>query len=146
MLIGEYRSKLGERKRISIPVQIRKKLGKQLIITRGYENSLVIVNKKMWERITKDIVDGSFIDKNTRDISRFLVGSASELTCDAQGRFVIPKALYEYSELGKKGEEVVFVGLVNWVEVWSKEKWEERIKYVSKNADKISKELTDATK
>jgi len=84
-------------------------------------------------------MNGSFINKNIRDTSRFLVGSAKEVSTDTQGRFVIPEALYEHAEISN---EVVFLGLVNWIEVWSKEKWEERMKYLKENGEKIADEIS----
>lgn len=139
MLIGEYRSKIGEKKRVSLPKKFRKELGENLILTRGYEDALVLVNKSMWEKIAKDVIDGSFINKNIRDTSRFLVGSAKEVQTDSQGRFVIPEALYEHAELS---DEVVFIGLVNWIEIWSKDKWLKRLDYLKKNGDEIADEIS----
>jgi MraZ protein len=139
MLIGEYRSKLSEKKRVSLPKKFRKELGENLILTRGYEDALVLVNKGMWEKIAKDVIGGSFINKNIRDTSRFLVGSAKEVETDSQGRFVIPEALHEHAELS---DEVVFIGLVNWVEIWSKDKWLKRLDYLKKNGDEIADEIS----
>jgi len=118
MLIGEYTGKVGDKKRVSLPKKFRKELGEDLILTRGYEDALVLVNKGMWEKIAKEVINGSFINKNIRDTSRFLVGSAKEIQTDSQGRFVIPEALYEHADLSN---EVVFIGLVNWIEIWSKD-------------------------
>jgi transcriptional regulator MraZ len=139
MLIGEYRSKIGLKKRVSLPKKFRKELGEDLILTRGYEDALVLVNKGMWEKIAKEVIAGSFINKNIRDTNRFLVGSAKEIQTDSQGRFVIPEALYEHAGLS---DEVVFIGLVNWIEVWSKEKWIERLDYLKENGEEIAEELS----
>lgn len=138
MIIGEYQSKIGEKKRVSLPKKFRDELGEEIILTRGYENSLILVNKRMWEKIAKDVIDGSFINKNIRDTSRFLIGSAVEVSLDKLGRFIIPQSLFEYASLQK---EIIFLGLVNWIEIWSKDKWEERIKYLNANSDKIAQEL-----
>lgn len=139
MLIGEYISKVGEKKRVSLPSKFRDELGENLILTRGYEDALIIVNKNKWETIASEVINGSFIDKNIRDTSRFLVGGAKEIDLDSQGRFVIPKSLYEHAQLN---EEIIFVGLVNWVEVWSKDKWDERLEYLKENSDKIAQEIS----
>lgn len=138
MLIGEYRSKIGDKKRVSLPKKFRKELGENLILTRGYEDALVLVNKSMWEKIAEDVIGGSFINKNIRDTSRFLVGGAKEVQTDSQGRFVIPEALYEHAELSN---EVVFIGLVNWIEIWNKDKWLKRLDYLKKNGDEIADEI-----
>ncbi|HVX92921.1 MAG TPA: division/cell wall cluster transcriptional repressor MraZ [Candidatus Dojkabacteria bacterium] len=143
MLIGEYQNKVGDRKRIALPKKLRDELGGDLILTRGYENSLVIVNKHLWENLSKDIVSGSFINTDIRDTSRFLIGSATEIELDEQGRFVLPQALFDYAQLK---DDVVFIGLMNWVEVWSKELWTKRMEYLSKNGSEIAQKLNDMNK
>ena len=45
MIIGEYKSRIGEKKRVSLPKRFRDELGEEIILTRGYENSLILVNK-----------------------------------------------------------------------------------------------------
>lgn len=138
MIIGEYRSKVGEKKRVSLPKKFRDELGEEIILTRGYEDALILVNKGMWELIAKDVVDGSFINRNIRDTSRFLIGGAVEITVDKQGRFLIPQALFEHAELKK---DIVFIGLINWIEIWSKEKWEERLQYLKDHGEDIANEI-----
>lgn len=143
MIIGEYQSKVGEKKRVSIPKKFRNELGTDMILTRGYEESLVLVNKDMWSKIAGEVMDGSFINKNIRETSRFLIGSAVEVKADNQGRVVIPSSLYEYASIK---EELVFIGLVNWVEIWEKSKWEEKLTYLAQNSDAIADELQKMNK
>ena len=142
MLIGEYHGKLSNKKRTSLPKKFRNELGENIILTRGYEDALILVNQEMWQKIAKEVIDGSFINKNIRDTSRFLVGSATEVQTDKQGRFIIPQALFDHAQLK---EEIVFIGLVNWVEVWEKSKWEERMQYLKQHGEEIAQELTKMT-
>ena len=139
MIIGEYRSKIAEKKRVSLPKKFRDELGEEIILTRGYEDSLIIVNKDMWSRVAQEVIDGSFINKNIRNTSRFLVGGAAEITIDKQGRFLIPDSLFEHAGLTK---DVVFIGLVNWIEIWDREKWDQRLKYLKDNGDQIAQEIS----
>lgn len=138
MIIGEYKSKVGEKKRVSLPKKFRDELGEEIILTRGYENSLILVNKKMWEKVGKEVINGSFINKNIRDTSRFLIGGAKEIVTDMQGRFIIPETLFEHAQLK---EEIVFIGLINWVEIWDKDEWEKRLEYLRENGDEIAQEI-----
>ena len=133
-----HRNKIGEKKRIALPKKFRDELGDSIILTRGYEGALIIVNKKMWENIAKDVIHGSFINKDIRDTSRFLVGGASEIKLDSQGRFVIPEALFDYANLKT---DIVFLGLVNWIEIWDKNKWEDRLKYLQSHGEEIAQEI-----
>ena len=48
------------------------------------------------------------------------------------------------AELCEK-EDIVFIGLVNWVEIWEKSKWEERLQYLKQHGEDIAQELTKMT-
>lgn len=139
MIIGEYRSTVGDKKRVSLPKKFRDELGGDIILTRGYEDSLILVNKQMWEKVASEVVNGSFINKNIRDTNRFLVGGAVEIDTDKVGRFIIPEALFEHAGLKK---DVVFIGLINWIEIWDKEKWENKLKYLKENGEDIANEIS----
>ena len=142
MLIGEYHGKLSNKKRTSLPKKFRNELGENIILTRGYEDALILVNQDMWQKIAQDVINGSFINKNIRDTSRFLVGSATEVQTDKQGRFIIPQAQIDHAQLK---EDIVFIGLVNWIEIWEKSKWEERLQYLKQHGEDIAQELTKMT-
>jgi len=139
MIIGEYKSRVGEKKRVSLPTKFREQIGEDLILTRGYEEPLILVNKEMWEKVAQGVINGSFTDKNIRDTSRFLVGSAKEIEMDSQGRFVIPESLFNHANLGS---EIVFIGLVNWIEIWDAEKWQKRVGYLQEHGEEIAQEIS----
>ncbi|NMC09208.1 division/cell wall cluster transcriptional repressor MraZ [Candidatus Microgenomates bacterium] len=139
MIIGEYKSKVGEKKRVSLPKKFREELGEDLILTRGYENALVFVNKNMWQKVAQEVMNGSFTNKDIRDTSRFLVGGAKEIDLDNQGRFIIPQTLFEHAKLKTN---IVFIGLVNWVEIWDEESWQERVKYLQEHGEEIAQEIS----
>lgn len=138
MLVGQYTSKIGAKKRVAVPKRFRDELGDDVIVTRGYEGCLVLVDRSRWTQITKDVVNGSFVDRKIRDSGRFLLAGAHEIQLDEQGRFVVPNGLYQYAGLAKSA---CFLGLVNWVEVWSEDKWKEHESYIKENGDKIAQEL-----
>ncbi len=114
------------------------------MVTKGYEGCLLVVPSNSWEKLVQPMESRSFLDRNARDTLRFLVGSAFDVASDAQGRVVLPETLRKYADMvftEKRETEVVFVGLINWVEVWEKSRWEERTAYLEENADGIAQEL-----
>lgn len=143
MLVGLQTSKIGSKRRVAFPNRFKKALGGKLIITRGYEGCLVIVDEKRWKEITKDVVGGTFLDSRVRESGRFLLAGAHEVELDNQGRFVVPEDLFNYAELDDPSRVVMFLGLGNWVEIWSKEKWEEHEDFIRTNGEKIVQELAD---
>lgn len=142
MLIGEYHGKISSKKRTSLPKKFRDELGENIILTRGYEDALILVNENMWKNIAQDVINGSFINKNIRDTSRFLIGGATEIEADKLGRIIIPQPLFDHAQLK---DDLVFIGLVNWVEIWDLEKWQKRLEYLKQNGDEIAQELTKMT-
>ena len=140
MLIGEFFNKVGEKNRIALPKKFRKLIGDSLIVTRGYEGCVVIVNKRQWQNLLSSFTDKPFIKSSIRDTRRFFIGGASEIKVDAQGRFVLPVNLKQYAEVKK---EVVFVGLVDWIEIWDREKWNKRLEYLQKEAPKIAEKVDE---
>lgn len=122
MIIGQFRSKLTDKDRISIPKKFRDEMGPELIVAKWYENCLVLVSKEIWTHFKKRLgIDSKLVIEGIRDIDRFILGSAFEIDFDKQGRFVLPDALMIYAEIK---DEVVFLGLEDRVEIWSVLKWE----------------------
>lgn len=138
MLIGEYQSKMGEKNRIALPKKFREILGNKVIVTQGYEKCLIVVSQAQWEEIIKPIAEKPFTLSPVRDTSRFIIGSAYEADLDTQGRFVISQVLKEYANIQ---DEVSFLGLLNWVEIWDKNKWAERKQFIAENSSDIAEQL-----
>ena len=127
MLIGEYRSKVGAKNRIALPKKLREYLGESVVVMRGYEGALLVVSQNDWSRLIEEVLSGPLTDPEVRDTARFLMGGAHEIEFDYQGRFVLPQPLVEHSG-ATVGDEVVFVGLGKWVEIWSQDRWIKRLK------------------
>ena len=146
-LIGEYSGKVVAGHRVAVPAALRKVLGSEFIMTKGYEGCILVVPSSSWEKLIQPMESRSFLDRNARDSLRFLVGSAFDVATDGQGRVVVPETLRKYAGTlfsEKRDCEVVFVGLVNWIEVWEKTRWEERTAFLEENADGIAQELISA--
>ena len=132
MLIGQYTSKLTDKKRIAVPKKFREELGTEIIIARWYENCLILVTKANWQRLIKRLIgETRIIISPVRDIDRFIYGSAFEIELDRQGRFVLPDVLISYAHIS---DEVTFLGLGDRVEIWSLGKWQEMEKVAEKKA------------
>ena len=141
MFLGNFQTNFDSQKgRCATPSIFRKKLGKKAIITKGYENSLIIVSLEDWERVIADVSNSSFLSSKSRQTDRFLLGNAFEIEFDSQGRCVIPPKLREYAKLGK---EILFVGVGNRIEIWDLKNWEKNDQYLNENIARISEEAND---
>jgi len=138
MLLGQYEVKVGEKSRTALPKKLREVIGDKLIITLGYENSLIIVSEAGWKALLEGTEGRPFIEKPARETQRYLLGGATFVELDSKGRFVIPDYLRRFAKI--KGE-VVFLGLSRYVELWDKEIWEEYRQNLEKNIENISQKL-----
>ena len=143
MLIGEFQSKLTEGQRLAIPKKFRGELGDSLIITRGYEGNLVVVNKGQFEKLAEGLADKPFIQGDISETTRFLLSDAAEVDLDEQGRFVLPISLREEASIKN---DVVFLGLLRWVEIWSQEKWLTHKSALKEKTVEITKRLAHLEK
>lgn len=138
MLIGQYDGRIDNKGRSAFPKKFREILGDKLIVTFGYENSLIVVSEENWKALLEGTQGRPFIESETRETQRFLLGGASNVELDGKGRFILPAYLREF---GKIKDNVVFIGLSRYVEIWDKEKWVEYQTFLEKNIDSISKRL-----
>ena len=82
----------------------------------------------------------SLTDITSRNFVRLLLSGAITLEFDKQGRIIIPTYLKEYATLEK---EVVLVGVLNRVEIWSSLAWNNFMENNFQDLAKISSNLFD---
>lgn len=142
MLIGSYLGLLGDKRRTAIPKRFLDEIGEELIIAKWYENCLVLVNQSYWQQLLERLTGGSkVISFGVRDIERFILGSAFEIKPDRQGRIIVPEILSEYAIFKK---DLIFLGLGDRVEIWSKEIWDEKAKALSGTSKEFIERLAEA--
>lgn len=138
MLIGEYEGKLTDKNRLAIPKKFREEMLEGLILSRGYEGCLILLDKQRWANFENLINQKSVLSLSLRDTKRFIMGGAYELELDNQGRFVLPNNLKTFADIEN---EVVFVGIKDWVEVWAQARWNTKLNDLIKTAPDIAEQL-----
>lgn len=139
MYLGEYISPVGEKNRVALPKKLRDSMrGEKLFLTRGYEGSLMLLEQADWQRLQAILDKSPMLNMSLRDTKRFLLGGAIDLVLDNQGRFVIPEALIAYAQIG---ESITFIGVGDWIEIWSSNSWQEKLQHLKQNAAEIADKL-----
>ena len=140
MLLGQYEGKVGAKGRAAFPKKFRETLGDKLIITFGYENSLIVVSEQNWHSLLEGTEGKPFIQSEARETQRFLLGGAVEVELDSKGRFILPSFLRQFAGIK---EEIIFLGISRYVEIWDKEHWIEYRKNLENNIERISQKLVE---
>ena len=129
MFIGEYQHALDTKNRMIVPVKLREGLGNKFVITKGLDGCLYAYPTNEWEILEEKLKKLPITNKDARAFVRFFFSGACEVEADKQGRGLIPQNLKEYAGIEK---EIVSIGVLSRVEIWSKEKW---IKYNDSDID-----------
>lgn len=141
MFRGNYEHTIDQKGRLSIPSKFREVLkenyDEKLIVTR-YEGCLVGYPEEEWTKLERKIASLPQHSKNVIAFQRFLVSSAVECPVDKQGRILIPQYLRNHAGLNK---DVILAGMINKIEFWNKELWEEGMKKTSDRFGEIGEDL-----
>lgn len=130
--------------RMAIPARYRETISGfcagQLVATIDTEDRcLLLYPLSEWEEIQEKIEALPSFNKQARRIQRLLIGHATDLEMDGNGRLLLPAPLREYAGLEKK---IILLGQGNKFEIWSEERWNDtRDDYL--NDDDGSMELPD---
>ncbi|NLC65636.1 MAG: division/cell wall cluster transcriptional repressor MraZ [Clostridium sp.] len=139
MLMGEFNHNVDSKNRIIIPSKLRESLGEAVIISKGLDGCLYIYPESEWKVFEEKLKSLPMTNKNARAFVRFFYSGATEINPDKSGRALIPKSLMEYANIKT---EVVSVGMIDKVEIWSKEKWEE-YNDSENNMDEIAEQMNE---
>ena len=128
MFRGITNVSLDAKSRMALPTRLREQMlgasgGKVVLTIDIREKCLMLYPLPEWEKVQDKLVALSNLRSDIRTAQRMLMGFATDLELDTQGRVVIPKPLRNYARLERK---LVLLGQGNKVEVWSEPHWEER--------------------
>lgn len=141
MLAGEYNHNIDPKGRLIIPSKLRESLGEHFVITKGMDGCLFLYPDNEWKAFEEKLrALPRTSNKGPRGLLRFFYGSLTEVDIDKQGRALIPAPLRQYANLEK---EVVLVGVLDKVELWSKSAWEACTAEIEDNIYDIANELED---
>ncbi len=143
MFSGNYKHVVDEKNRLAISSALRegisvKKDGGGFFITRGLEGCLFMFPPRLWDDFMTNNVKRLPFTSTRRNFERAFVAHAFKISCDPQGRIVIPQTLKEYAGIGR---DVMLVGTLDRIEIWDYAKWKAMDEDNTKNLDKLAEEL-----
>ena len=126
MFRGLTQVSVDEKGRMAVPVRYRETIVDQaegwLVLTIDTEERcLLLYTYPRWEQIEEKLQDLSSFNSATRRIQRLLIGHATELEIDRQGRILLPSLLREYAGIDKGA---MLVGQGRKFEIWGEAQWQ----------------------
>ena len=115
--------------RLAMPARHREPLldacqGRIVVTIDTQSPCLTIYPMPAWERIEESLQSLPSLSPGVKRFQRLMLGYATDIELDANGRMLLPPSLRQYAQLDKK---IVLVGQGNKIELWSEALWiEER--------------------
>lgn len=116
---------LDEKGRIALPTRYREELSTIVVTIDTEENCLLLYPENEWQQIEAKIEALPSFNPAARRVQRLLIGHATELVLDGNGRILLPPLLRDYAGLEK---QIMLVGQGKKFEIWNAALWEKRRK------------------
>lgn len=147
MFRGIFETTIDAKGRTSLPVKFREVLiekfnDARFFITKsspvnlgegGFTAGLVIYPFKEWSAVEERLQNGvglGLTSAQLDSVKRTMIASAIDCTADKVGRVLVPPNLRKYASLER---EIVFVGSLKKIEIWSQAEWEKVLAQDMKN-------------
>jgi len=124
VFLGTYYINMDEKGRVLIPAKLRD------VLTSRYSGSLILTNfdnciaaypREEWMILQEKVRSLPSMDVDVINFGRYFFANAEECELDKSGRILIPLKLRRFANLNG---EVILLGVMNKMELWSKEQWE----------------------
>jgi MraZ protein len=127
VFLGVSTLNLDAKGRIAIPAKHRETLAQtcasRVVVTinpNRDDRCLWLYPENEWREIARNLSRLPPMIRQNQLIQRLMLGHASEVELDGQGRVLLPNELREYAGLGKR---VSLVGQMHKFEIWDEEIW-----------------------
>ena len=142
MFYGEYEHSIDRKGRLIIPSKFREVFKENYVerffVTRGLDTCLFVFAEDEWKKQENRFRSLSFTSREAREFNRLYFSGACEVTCDKQGRILVPQYLKDFAKIKS---EVIIVGVSSRMEVWSRDLWQEFYKNTKDSFEKIAENI-----
>jgi MraZ protein len=97
--MGDYfERKLDDKRRLSIPAELREEFASGVVITRGFKNYLHLYPKSVWDQLVEPELTGKILDEQIADLNvKFRMGKTDSDIDQKQGRITLEQHLLDYA-------------------------------------------------
>ena len=127
MFRGATKVTLDAKGRLAIPTRYRDRIisrsNGELVVTVDRDYCLLIYPYPDWEEIERKLIRLPTMNKQARRLQRLMVGYATEMELDSNGRILISKELREFANLDR---QAILLGQGKKFELWNDKSWSDK--------------------
>ena len=101
--VDYFERRLDDKRRLTIPAELRAEFASGVIVTRGFRNYLHVYPKQVWDEMVEPELKGSILDERIADLNvQFRAGKTEAGLDQKQGRITIEQHLLDYAGIEKE--------------------------------------------
>ncbi len=117
--VDYFERKLDDKRRLTIPTELRARLGNGVVVTRGFGKYLHLYPKDVWEEQVEPKLAGDILDERIADLNvQFRMGKVEAALDDKQGRITLEQHHLVYAGIDR---DIVAVGVGQYWRLIAKE-------------------------
>lgn len=136
---GQETYSIDNKGRVNVPAKMRKAISAEandtFVLTRGTDTCIVAYPLDEWRKYEDKFEKLNQYDRRNRTFLRMLLMWSEEVTLDQQQRVTIPRSLLEFAQIENK---VTIVGMVDHIELWRPETFDEYMNAVEESYEDIA--------
>lgn len=100
--VDYFQRKLDDKRRLTIPTELRAEFASGVIVTRGFKKYLHVYPKHVWDDDVEPQLKGSILDEQIADLNvQFRMGKIEGEIDAKQGRITLEQHLLDYAGIDK---------------------------------------------
>lgn len=102
MATDYFERKLDDKRRLTIPAELRAEFASGVVVSRGFQKYLHLYPKAVWDQQVESQLQGNILDERTADLNvQFRTGKTEAVLDEKQGRVSIEQHLLDYAGIGR---------------------------------------------
>ncbi len=100
--VDYFQRKLDDKRRLTIPTELREEFATGVVVTRGFQQYLHLYPKAVWDEQVEPLLQGNILDEKTADLNvQFRMGKAEGVIDDKQGRITLEQHLLDFAGINR---------------------------------------------
>lgn len=116
--VDYFERKLDDKRRLTIPTELRDELDSGVVVTRGFGQYLHLYPKQVWDEMVEPKLDGDILDERIADLNvQFRMGKVEAELDGKQGRVTLETHHLAYAGIDK---DVIVVSVGRYWRIMAK--------------------------
>jgi MraZ protein len=100
--VDYFERKLDDKRRLTIPAELRAEFASGVVLTRGFDRYLHLYPKSVWDELVEPALNGDILDRSVADLNvQFRMGKTEAELDTKQGRVSMEQHLLDFAEISR---------------------------------------------